>query len=160
MDWSKDTEGFRSVLLSLGNVVHSDNWWREFISLLLHTEGNCQRVSQIQYLGCHSPQISSWSSMKSICNCRGMVLTLWRPLGFGDFWKKKHLKARGFAWEFLWSGMLYRPSKSLKRHGKSSSLHSKKIFFLGGCEFFVSDVISGELLGHLGPLCLALGANR
>jgi len=24
----------------------------------------------------------------------------------------------------------------------------------------VSDVISGELLGHLGPLCLALGANR
>jgi len=25
---------------------------------------------------------------------------------------------------------------------------------------FVSDVISGGLLGHLGPLCLALGANR
>jgi len=24
----------------------------------------------------------------------------------------------------------------------------------------VSDVISGGLLGHLGPLCLALGANR
>jgi len=23
----------------------------------------------------------------------------------------------------------------------------------------VSDVISGGLLGHLGPLCLALGAN-
>jgi len=31
---------------------------------------------------------------------------------------------------------------------------------LGGCRFFVSDVISGGLLGHLGPLCLALGANR
>jgi len=27
------------------------------------------------------------------------------------------------------------------------------------CGFFVSDVISGGLLGHLGPLCLALGAN-
>ena len=25
MDWSKDTKGFRSVLLSLGNVVHSNN---------------------------------------------------------------------------------------------------------------------------------------
>jgi len=24
----------------------------------------------------------------------------------------------------------------------------------------VSDVISGQLLGHLGPLCLALGANH
>jgi len=31
---------------------------------------------------------------------------------------------------------------------------------LGECRFFVSDVISGGLLGHLGPLCLALGANR
>jgi len=46
----------------------------------------------------------------------------------------------------LWSGMLYRPSKSLKRRGKSSSLHSKKIFLLGGCSFFMSDVISGGLL--------------
>jgi len=27
---------------------------------------------------------------------------------------------------------------------------------LGGCGFFVSDVISEGLLGHLGPLCLAL----
>jgi len=52
--------------------------------------------------------------------------------------------------------MLYRPSKSLKRRGKSSSLHSKKIFLLQVCGFFVSDVISGGLLGHLGPLCLAL----
>jgi len=36
----------------------------------------------------------------------------------------------------------------------------KIIFCLGVCGFFVSDVISGRLLGHLGPLCLALGANR
>jgi len=36
----------------------------------------------------------------------------------------------------------------------------KKFFLLGGCRFFVSDVISGGLLGHLGPLCLALGAIR
>jgi len=36
----------------------------------------------------------------------------------------------------------------------------KKNFLPGGCGFFVSDVISGGLLGRLGPFCLALGANR
>jgi len=36
----------------------------------------------------------------------------------------------------------------------------QKKFFAWGCGFFVSDVISAGLLGHLGPLCLALGANR
>ena len=36
----------------------------------------------------------------------------------------------------------------------------EKIFFPWGVRVFVSDVISGRLLGHLGPLCLALGANR
>jgi len=82
------------------------------------------------------------------------------PGWFRGFSEKKRLNARGFAREFLWSGMLYRPGKSLKRRGKSSSLHSKKIFLLGGCSFFVSDTISGWLLGHLGPLYLALGANR
>jgi len=37
---------------------------------------------------------------------------------------------------------------------------TRKNFFAWGVRFFVSDVISGGLLGHLGPLCLALGANR
>jgi len=81
------------------------------------------------------------------------TLTLWRPLGFEDF-RKKSLNARGFAQEFL------RPGKSLKKRGKSSSMHSNKNFLLGECGFFVSDVISGGLLSHLDPLCLALGANR
>jgi len=80
-------------------------------------------------------------------------LTLWRPAAFGDFREKKRLNACGFARKFLRSGMLYRPSKSLKKR-------SKKFFLLGGCGFFVSDIISGGLLGHLGPLCLALGTNR
>jgi len=73
---------------------------------------------------------------------------------------KKHvaLQQQLTLWR-LQSGMLYRPSKSLKRHGKSSSLHLKKTFLLGGGGFFVSDFISRGLLGHLGPLCLALGAN-
>ena len=87
------------------------------------------------------------------------VLTLWRLAAFRDL-KKKRLNTRGFVREFLRSGMLYRPGESLKRCSKSSSLHSEKIFLLGGCGFFVSDIISGGLLGHLGPLCLALGTNR
>jgi len=37
---------------------------------------------------------------------------------------------------------------------------TQKNFLLRGCGLFVSDVRSGGLLGHLGPLCLALGANR
>jgi len=64
-----------------------------------------------------------------------ITLTLWRPIGFGDFRKKSRLNAHGFAREFLWSGMLYRPGKSLKRRGKSSSLHLKKIFCLGCAGF-------------------------
>jgi len=78
---------------------------------------------------------------------------------FRGFLGKKRLNARGFAWEFLQSGMLHRPGTSLKRHGKSSSLHSNEKFLPGGCGFFVSDVTSGGFLGHPGPLCLALGAN-
>ena len=64
--------------------------------------------------------------------------------------EKKRLNVRGCAWEFLLSGMFYRPGKSLKKRSKSFSLHSKKFFLLGGCGIFVSVVISGGLLGHLG----------
>jgi len=74
--------------------------------------------------------------------------------------EKKTLKRMWVEQEFLWSGKCYRPSQKLKRRGKSCGLHLKKNFWLGGCGFFVSDVLSGGLLGHLGPLCLALGANR
>jgi len=79
---------------------------------------------------------------------------------FRGFLEKKRLNARGFVREFLRSGMLYRPGKSLKKRRKSSSLYSKKNFLLGRCTLSVSDVISGGLLDHLGPLCLALGVNR
>jgi len=65
-----------------------------------------------------------------------------------EFSEKKRLNTRSFAWEILWSGKLYRPGKSLKRRGKSSSLHSKKNLLLGVCRFFVSDVINGGHLGH------------
>jgi len=73
-------------------------------------------------------------------------------LALGCFWgfsKKKHLNARGFSREYLRSCMGYEPGRSVKRCGKCSSLHSKKNFLLGGCGFFVSNVINGGLLGHL-----------
>jgi len=37
---------------------------------------------------------------------------------------------------------------------------TRKKFFWLGVPDFLSDAISGGLLGHLGPLYLALGANR
>ena len=54
-------------------------------------------------------------------------------------------------WEFLPIDKCYRPGRSVIRPSKSSSLHLKKIFLVGVCGFFVSDVISGGLSGHLGP---------
>jgi len=42
----------------------------------------------------------------------------------------------------------------------ASLLDCTRKFFGWGCGFFVSDIISEGLLGHLGPLYLALGANR
>jgi len=73
--------------------------------------------------------------------------------------KKKHRNARGFAQELLRSCTGYGPGRSVKRRRKTSRVLLKN-FLLEGCGFFVSDVISGGLLGHLGPLYLALGANR
>jgi len=64
-----------------------------------------------------------------------VTLTLWRPAAFGDFGKKKHWSARGFVREFLRSCKCYRPGRSVKRRGKSFSLHLKKIFLVGGADF-------------------------
>jgi len=55
-------------------------WWRVFVRLLLHTEDGCQRVSQLQYLGCHSQSTDIFTtSMELICNSRGMMLTSFEP---------------------------------------------------------------------------------
>jgi len=48
---------------------------------------------------------------------------------FRGFSVKKRLNVRGFAREYLRSSSGYGPSRSVKRRGKSSSLHSKKKFF-------------------------------
>jgi len=44
--------------------------------------------------------------------------------------------ARGFAREYLRSCTGYGPGRSVKRRGKSCSLHSKKIFWLGVWVFY------------------------
>ena len=51
--------------------------------------------------------------------------------------------AHGFVQEFHRSRKHYRPGQKLKRLDKSCSLHSKKLFLVGGCGFFVSNIISG-----------------
>jgi len=62
------------------------------------------------------------------------------PLASGQnqgFLRKKHRNACGFVWEFLWSSQRYRPGQSLKRCGKSCSLHSKKNCLVERCGFLV-----------------------
>jgi len=54
--------------------------------------------------------------------------------------------------------MLYIPVEVSK--DAASLVCTQKKNLLGGIRFFVSDVISGGLFDHLGPLCLTLGANR
>jgi len=84
--------------------------------------------------------------------------TLWHLAGFGDFRKKN---------SSFWLPY-QRPSSADNctrelfngSNGSASLVDcTRKKFFAWGWGFFVSDVISGGLLGHLGPLCLALGAN-
>jgi len=81
--------------------------------------------------------------------------------------------ASGWFWQFLQKKQQFRlpyqrPSSSAHcarelfngSNGSASLVDcTQKTFLPEGCVFFVSDVISGGLFGHLGPLCLALGAN-
>jgi len=78
--------------------------------------------------------ITSIFGHECLSNSMNVINTL-APGWFRRFLQKKRLNARGFAREFLRSGMLYRLGESLKRHGKSSSLHSKTNFLLGGVGF-------------------------
>jgi len=57
------------------------------------------------------------------------------PRWFWGFSKKERLNARGFVWEFLPINKCYGPGRSVERRGKSSSLHSKKNFLVGGADF-------------------------
>jgi len=86
------------------------------------------------------------------------VWTLWRLAVFGDFWKKTwKLMSLGVGISLLLHGLQTWSKRQKTRQVFWFAL--KKLFLLVGCGFFVSDVISGGLFGHFGPVCLALGAN-
>jgi len=106
-------------------------------------------------------QMSSckWPQNKVTTLIQEAILTLWHPGGFSDFRKKnssfrlpyQHPSTSADCTRELFNGS----------NGSASLVDcTQKIFLLWGCGFFVSDVISGGLLGHFGPLCLDLGANR
>ena len=87
------------------------------------------------------------------------ILKLWRLVGFGDFRAKTTrlyvaLRERNSGAKI--GRELFKGSKDLA----SLLVCTQKNFLVRGWGFFVSDVISGGLLGHLGPLNLALGPNR
>jgi len=86
-----------------------------------------------------------------------ICLTLSRPAKIGNACAKTTGSHVALRRNFSGPVSASRPGHRLKRRDKSFSL---QIFFLGGCGFFMSDVLSGGLLGHLGLLYLALGANR
>jgi len=50
-------------------------------------------------------------------------------------------------------------SAKSSKDSTSLAVCTRKKFLVGSCGFFVSDVISGGILGHLGLLHLALGPN-
>ena len=75
--------------------------------------------------------------------------TLWRPAAFWDLRKKPtktHMALRG---NFSGPVSATDPVKSSKDSASPVVCTWKKLFWLGGAGFFVSDVISGGLLGHL-----------
>jgi len=83
-------------------------------------------------------------------------LILWHPGAFQDFRKNTETHValcRNFS-RSVSATDLVKASNNVA----SLLVCTRKNFF--GCGFFVSDIISGRVLGHLGPLCLALGANR
>jgi len=87
------------------------------------------------------------------------MLTLWRPAAFGDFCEKNPETHVALCGNFSCPVSATDPVKSLKDTASLVACTRKK-FFGWGLWIFVSDVISGGLLGHIGPLHLALGSNR
>jgi len=69
------------------------------------------------------------------CFCFLCLLNTLASDWFWGFSIKKWLNACGFAREYLRSYMGYGPGRIIKRHGKSSSLHSKTFFWLGRAGF-------------------------
>jgi len=87
------------------------------------------------------------------------MLTLWCLAAFGDFREKNTKMHVALCGNFSGPVSATDPVKGSKDVA-SLLVCTQKKFWGGGCGFFVSDVISGGILGHLGPLHLTLGSNR
>ena len=94
------------------------SWSCSILIVLLHVANDLMLV-----IWTKKTNLVLWCILKK-CKYRG--ITPWRLLGFGDFREKNRLNARDFARQFLRSGMLYKPSKSLKKRRKH-----KTTFLLG-----------------------------
>ena len=110
------------------NFIHTTVKWL-YLFCLMRIMGSVFRIHQIevQFEWCN-PKIYLQSLSALLFN----TLASGRKRGFS----KKHRNACGFAWELLRSCSGYGPGRRVKRRSKSSSLHSKKNFLVGGCEFF------------------------
>jgi len=141
--------GFTDISAIMADFISFCRWWQNAVIFLSHADNLRKKAQPTK-----SSQLScSNSSQFFFCWNISVIFaeTIWSLKHFGHlfhscinslastrmrgFLEKNRLNAHGFAREFLWSGMLYWPSKSLKRRGKSPSLHSKKHFLLGGCGF-------------------------
>jgi len=100
-----------------------------------------------------------WHGLLSTFICDSKMLTLWCLVGCGDSNTKTTVLHAALCARNLGAESGREMFKGLK-DAASSVVHTRKNFLVRGCGFFVSDVISGGLLGHLGPLYLALGTNR
>jgi len=103
--------------------------------------------------------LGPWPHNLSQNGLKPTQLTLWHPAAFGDFHKKNTETHVAFRTNFSGPVSATNPVKSSKG-AVSLADYTQKTFFAWGYAFFVSDVISGGLLGHLGQLHLALGSNR
>jgi len=87
------------------------------------------------------------------------ILTLWCLAGIRDSCAKttgSHMGLRKRNSGVESGRELFKGSKDLASH----LVCTQKKFFAWGYGFFVSNVISGGLFDHFGPLHLALGPNR
>jgi len=116
------------------------------------------KIQQISYQNQMYHWNDFWYSQK-----RFHCLTLWER-GYDIFVLRFRPNTNSCQWPYQCLSSSTDCARELfKGLNRSSSIllcTRKKKFLVGGCGFFVSDVINGRLFGHLGPLYLALNANR
>jgi len=105
--------------------MYEYNFFHDFLCFSTWQAGSCNWIQTKK-----SPDFMKKRTLRHSHHTKH-CLTLWHLAAFGDFQKKKRLNARGFVREYLRSCSSYGSGRSVKRRGKSSSLHSKKIFVWG-----------------------------